>query len=54
MTDHPANDQFHASFLQGHDAAYLEHTHARPADNAVGTHRNTAMRKAVKTSIERG
>jgi len=32
MTDHPANDQFHASsFLQGHNAEYLEQMYARYA-----------------------
>jgi 2-oxoglutarate dehydrogenase E1 component len=38
MTDHPANDQFHASsFMQGHNAEYLEQMYARYADdpNAV-------------------
>jgi 2-oxoglutarate dehydrogenase E1 component len=38
MTDHPANDQFHASsFLQGHNAEYLEQMYARYANdpNAV-------------------
>ncbi len=34
MTDHPANDQFHASsFLQGHNAEYLEQMHARFAND---------------------
>ncbi|MBZ8118038.1 2-oxoglutarate dehydrogenase E1 component [Roseovarius sp. LXJ103] len=32
MTDHPANDQFHASsFMQGHNAEYLEQLYARYA-----------------------
>ncbi|QJF52461.1 2-oxoglutarate dehydrogenase E1 component [Roseobacter ponti] len=32
MTDHPANDQFHASsFMQGHNAEYLEQMYARYA-----------------------
>ena len=32
MTDHPANDQFHASsFMQGHNAEYLEKMYARYA-----------------------
>ncbi len=38
MTDHPANDQFHASsFMQGHNAEYLEQLYARYAadPNAV-------------------
>jgi len=38
MTDHPANDQFHASsFMQGHNAEYLEQLYARYANdpNAV-------------------
>jgi 2-oxoglutarate dehydrogenase E1 component len=38
MTDHPANDQFHASsFMQGHNAEYLEQMYARYANdpNAV-------------------
>ena len=38
MTDHPANDQFHASsFMQGHNAEYLEKMYARYANdpNAV-------------------
>ncbi|MEP3674318.1 2-oxoglutarate dehydrogenase E1 component [Sulfitobacter sp.] len=38
MTDNPANDQFHASsFMQGHNAEYLEQMYARYADdpNAV-------------------
>ncbi|WP_295313786.1 2-oxoglutarate dehydrogenase E1 component [Roseobacter sp.] len=38
MTDHPANDQFHASsFMQGHNAEYLEQMYARYASdpNAV-------------------
>jgi len=38
MTDHPANDQFHASsFMQGHNAEYLEQMYARYATdpNAV-------------------
>ncbi len=30
MTDHPSNDQFHASsFLQGHNAEYIEQLHAK-------------------------
>ncbi len=30
MTDHPSNDQFHSeSFLQGHNAAYIEQLYAR-------------------------
>ena len=34
MTDHPANDQFHASsFLQGHNAEYLEQLYARYAND---------------------
>jgi 2-oxoglutarate dehydrogenase E1 component len=34
MTDHPANDQFHASsFMQGHNAEYLEQMYARYADD---------------------
>ena len=34
MTDHPANDQFHASsFLQGHNAEYLEQMYARYAND---------------------
>jgi len=34
MTDHPANDQFHASsFMQGHNAEYLEQLYARYAEN---------------------
>mgnify|MGYP001197771611 FL=1 len=34
MTDHPANDQFHASsFMQGHNAEYLEQMHARYASD---------------------
>ncbi len=34
MTDHPANDQFHASsFMQGHNAAYLEQMYARYAND---------------------
>ncbi|UOA26061.1 2-oxoglutarate dehydrogenase E1 component [Pseudosulfitobacter sp. DSM 107133] len=34
MTDHPANDQFHASsFMQGHNAEYLEQMYARYANN---------------------
>ncbi|MFY9238537.1 MAG: 2-oxoglutarate dehydrogenase E1 component [Roseovarius sp.] len=38
MTDHPANDQFHTeSFMQGHNAEYLEQLYARYAadPNAV-------------------
>tara|TARA_B110000908_G_scaffold160718_1_gene204207 strand:+ start:462 stop:3428 length:2967 start_codon:yes stop_codon:yes gene_type:complete len=38
MTDHPANDQFHStSFMQGHNAEYLEQMYARYANdpNAV-------------------
>ena len=38
MTDHPQNDQFHASsFMQGHNAEYLEQMYARYANdpNAV-------------------
>jgi 2-oxoglutarate dehydrogenase E1 component len=38
MTDHPANDQFHASsFMQGHNAEYLEQLYAQYANdpNAV-------------------
>ena len=32
MTDHPQNDQFHASsFLQGHNAEYIEQLQARYA-----------------------
>ena len=54
MTDHPANDQFHASFMQGHDAACLEQTHARPADNAGGPDRIAAMGAAVKEAVEWG
>ncbi|ABG31236.1 2-oxoglutarate dehydrogenase E1 component [Roseobacter denitrificans] len=34
MTDHPANDQFHASsFMQGHNAEYLEQMYARYAND---------------------
>ncbi|MFV0512444.1 MAG: 2-oxoglutarate dehydrogenase E1 component [Jhaorihella sp.] len=34
MTDHPPNDQFHASsFMQGHNAAYLEQLYARYAED---------------------
>ena len=34
MTDHPANDQFHASsFMQGHNAEYLEQLYARYAND---------------------
>ncbi|ASM71220.1 MULTISPECIES: 2-oxoglutarate dehydrogenase E1 component [Roseobacteraceae] len=34
MTDHPANDQFHSSsFMQGHNAEYLEQMYARYANN---------------------
>jgi 2-oxoglutarate dehydrogenase E1 component len=34
MTDQSPNDVFHASsFLQGHNADYIEHLHARYADN---------------------
>ena len=34
MTDHSSNDQFHASsFLQGHNAAYLEQMYARYAND---------------------
>ncbi len=34
MTEHSPNDVFHASsFLQGHNADYIEHLHARYADN---------------------
>ncbi|WP_299968258.1 2-oxoglutarate dehydrogenase E1 component [uncultured Roseobacter sp.] len=34
MTDHPANDQFHASsFMQGHNAEYLEQMYARYASD---------------------
>ncbi|MGO4914080.1 2-oxoglutarate dehydrogenase E1 component [Pseudogemmobacter sp. W21_MBD1_M6] len=34
MTDHPANDQFHASsFLQGHNAEYIEQLYARYAND---------------------
>ena len=34
MTDQPSNDQFHGtSFLQGHNAEYVEQLHARYADN---------------------
>ena len=54
MTDHSANDQFHATFMQGHDAAYLEQTQAHPADNAGGPDRIAAMGAAVKEAIERG
>ena len=40
MTEHPSNSQFHAeSFLQGHNAAYMEQLYARFAQdpNAVDT-----------------
>ena len=34
MTDHPANDQFRASsFMQGHNAEYLEQLYARYASD---------------------
>ncbi len=34
MTDHPQNDQFHASsFMQGHNAEYLEQLYARYAND---------------------
>ncbi|WP_299561747.1 2-oxoglutarate dehydrogenase E1 component [uncultured Sulfitobacter sp.] len=34
MTDHPANEQFHASsFMQGHNAEYLEQMYARYAND---------------------
>ena len=34
MTDHPANDQFHASsFMQGHNAEYLEQLYAQYAND---------------------
>jgi len=34
MTDQPSNDQFHSSsFLQGHNAAYIEQIYAKYADN---------------------
>ncbi len=34
MTDHPQNDQFHASsFMQGHNAEYLEQMYARYAND---------------------
>ncbi|MGB1234361.1 MAG: 2-oxoglutarate dehydrogenase E1 component [Planktomarina sp.] len=34
MTDHPANDQFHASsFMQGHNAEYLEQIYAKYAQD---------------------
>ena len=34
MTEQASNDQFHASsFLQGHNAAYVEQLYARYADN---------------------
>ena len=34
MTEHSPNDQFHASsFLQGHNAAYIEQLYARFAND---------------------
>jgi len=36
MTDQSANDQFHASsFMQGHNAEYLEQMHARYSADPV-------------------
>ena len=43
MTDHPANDQFHASsFMQGHNAEYLEQMYARYANDPIGRRRELA------------
>ncbi|KEJ89737.1 2-oxoglutarate dehydrogenase E1 component [Sulfitobacter donghicola] len=68
MTDNPANDQFHASsFMQGHNAEYLEQMYARYANdpnavdeawqqffNALGDEENAVKAEAAGPSWARG
>jgi 2-oxoglutarate dehydrogenase E1 component len=55
MTDHPANDQFHASsFMQGHNAEYLEQLYARYANdpNAVDEGWQKFFRELGDTDVD--